>query len=210
MSASAARFFRLRLLPVLFLCLALAGCGGNSFHFKNLAKSKRNPRELAKAPGQTVESRIETLLGDMTEASAELYGKRGTDAMELTFHPDYKGDRVFALMYGLVGMIKAAYNFEDEFFITTASLDQQKLYNSARNIEIVAWRLIHRQLPGGEPFLLTYGVYKGIPNLSFERIFSKLIAHQDMMARIIADKNNRRINFVVQGMASAVLFPLGI
>jgi hypothetical protein len=213
----------------------LAGCSGNPFHVKNLVKSdvdmvidhhvavyrelcttltkklyKRNPRELAKAPGQTVDSRLASLYADQFHMLPELNNKRGTDAMELVFDPAFRGDRVFALMYGLVGMLKASYNFEDEHFITSDSLDGQKLYNSARNLEIVAWRLIHRKMPNGEPFLLTYGVHHGIPNLSYERIFSKMIAHQDMMATIVADKTNRRVNFVVQGMASAVLFPLGI
>jgi hypothetical protein len=226
---------RTGLIACCLLPAMLVGCGGAPFHVKNLVKSdvdmvidhhvavykdlcstltrklyKRNPRELAKASGHTVDSRLVGLFADQSDMLPELNEKRGTDAMELAFDPAFHGDRVYALMYGLIGMLKASYNFEDEHFITSDSLDGQKIYNSARNLEIVAWRLIHRKLPNGEPFLLTYGVHNGVPNLSYERIFSKLIAHQDMMATIVADKTNRRINFVVQGMASAVLFPLGI
>ncbi|MCD8512741.1 MAG: hypothetical protein LRY63_04615 [Nitrincola sp.] len=89
------------------------------------------------------------------------------------------------------------------------NLDQQRLYNSARNIEIIVWRLSNRRDSRGSLFLLTNGIAEGkVQNLSFERLFGKLIAHQDMMARIVSDKNNRGINKVVISVATATLFPI--
>jgi hypothetical protein len=37
---------------------------------------------------------------------------------------------------------------------------------------------------------------------------SKLIAHQDMMAKIVSDSSNRAINTVVHGIASTTLLPI--
>lgn len=170
---------------------------------------KRNPRELAKAPGQTVESRLAFLSPGGLVGSEELGYVQKTDAMLLAFSGQYEGDRVFALMYGLAGMLRAAYGDRDEFYMLQ-SLDQQALYNSARNIEILSWRLRHRQGPDGQVYLLTSGADSetGDLNLSFERIFGKMIVLQDMMASIAADANNRAINLVVHGAASMIFLPV--
>lgn len=105
-------------------------------------------------------------------------------------------------------MLHASYEYRDEFFLLN-DLNQQKLYNSARNLEAVAWRLANRHQADGTPFLLSNGVSTdGVPNYSFERIFGKLIAYQDMMARIVSDKTNRAIKTVVVGFASSTLLPI--
>jgi hypothetical protein len=44
--------------------------------------------------------------------------------------------------------------------------------------------------------------------LSFEREFGKLIAQQDTLARIIAEKSNRTIVRAVQSVASVVFLPI--
>jgi hypothetical protein len=52
--------------------------------------------------------------------------------------------------------------------------------------------------------------YRGtIDNLSFERLFGKLIALQDMMARIAGDAGNRRVTKAVH-TATSVFIPLPI
>ena len=94
-----------------------------------------------------------------------------------------------------------------EFFILD-SLDQQKLYNGARNIEILVWRLSNKRDQNSHLFLLTNEAEGDISNLSFERIFGKMVALQDMMARIILDKTNRAINYVVHKLATASFIPL--
>lgn len=174
---------------------------------------RRNPRELAKAPVHpvTIEERINQIIScrnpDTREAMAELDERRGIDAMLLGFEPDYPGDRVFAVVFGLYSMILTSYNDTCEFFLLS-SLDQQKLYNSARNIEILVWRLKTRQTNDGRPLLLTNETGEAARNLSFERLFGKMIALQDMMALIVADKTNRFINRAIHMAAGMTFFPL--
>ena len=86
-------------------------------------------------------------------------------------------------------------------------LDAQKLYNSARNLEIVAWRLSHSIKPNGEFYLLSNNT-DGEINLSFERLLGKMIALQDMMASITADRSRRTINRVIHGIASIIFLPV--
>ncbi|MGI9275326.1 MAG: hypothetical protein ACR2PT_10840 [Endozoicomonas sp.] len=211
----------------------LVGCAGeNGFRVENLAKSdidmvaeahvretrelledltgklyRRNPSQLHRAPGQTLESRMEQLFGsERTESHEELEGRRSIEAMLLAFDDDFQGDRVFAMMLGLATMMAHSYENKDRFFMLD-KLDEQKLYNSARNIEILSWRLRSRSRADGELFLLSNSFGKQ-PNLSFERVFSKLIAHQDMMAILVSQKNNRAINKVVQGVATTMFLPI--
>lgn len=221
------------LVLILTTTLVLGGCAGNTtprpFQLKNLAKSeidmvadlhvetvnklareltiklyKRNPRELAKVTGMTVERRLQLLFSSPRLIThAELNNLYAEKAVPLAFDPDFSGDRVFALMVGITGMLHASYNYRDEFFMLN-EMDQQKLYNSARNLEAVGWRLNTYTHPDGEPFLLA----NNSANLSFERLLGKLIAHQDMMARIVSDSTNRTINSVVHGIASTTLLPI--
>ncbi|WP_332873963.1 hypothetical protein [Amphritea pacifica] len=218
--------------------LLQGGCASNSAsHFKlsNLAKSdidsvtdmhikeihrlcreltiklyKRNPRELAKAPpGTTVKKRLGQIFSNQRiQGFPELGGIKGTSAITLSFSEEYRGDRVFALMAGLSSMLFAAYNYQDEFFMLD-EIDQQKLYNSARNLETVAWQLNNRRNSAGERYILSNGVSEnGIRNLSYERLFGKLISLQDMMALLIADTTNRNITRVVQSAASMTFLPI--
>ncbi len=210
--------------------ILVSGCSSSPVKLQNIAKSdvdlvsdrhiqknnelirtltiklyKRNPRELAKVPGQNINSRLRQLFMHPGHLMfTELQYKQSIDAILLGFDDDYKGDRVFALMVGLRGMLYKAYNEHTEMFILD-SLDAQKLYNSARNIEILAWRLSHRRDSNGKLFLLTNST-KSLSNLSFERLFGKMIAVQDMLAEIIADRSQRTINKIVQ---SIVFLPVG-
>ncbi|WP_241235004.1 hypothetical protein [Amphritea opalescens] len=220
------------------ILLFLTGCANNSpnnFELSDLAKSdidsvtdmhiqelhklcrqltiklyKRNPRELAKAPaGTTVEQRLAQLFSDQRiKGFRELDGAKSTAAITLSFDEGYRGDRVFALMAGISSMLYAAYNHQDEFFILD-EIDQQKLYNSARNLETVSWQLNNRKDSNGERYILSNGTASnGIRNLSYERIFGKMISLQDMMALLIADTTNRNITRVVQSAASMTFLPI--
>ena len=93
-------------------------------------------------------------------------------------------------------------------FYLTDTLDPQKLYNSARNIEIAAWKLANAHNPRGEPLLLSNDTAGDVRNLSFEREFGKMIAYQDVMAQIAAQRTNRMIRRVVQSLATAVFLPI--
>lgn len=173
----------------------------------------RNPWQLKKSSGMTVDARMAQIFGtyDTIEIPslvfAELNGVTGIDAILLSFDEEFKGDRVFAAMVGLTEMLRRSYNHQQEFFILD-SLDEQSLYNSARNIEIFVWRLYHRKDSKGNVFLLTNHIGESSVDISFDRLFSKMVMIQDMMALIVADKTNRGITKVVQGVAQLAFLPV--
>lgn len=219
---------------LLCTALLLGGCG-KSFSIQNIAKSdvdmiadahnrelyqlsrelmiklyKRNPRQLAKQPDTSIERRLRQLGPHPPSFRfSELGHRTGNEALVLAFDEEFHGDRVFALMVGIRSMLHAAYNQKTDFYLMD-ELDQQKLYNSARNLEIVAWRLNNFKQQDGSLFLLSNGYQDGIANLSFERLFGKMISLQDMMAKIVAGKTDRAINSVIHGVASSTLLPIGI
>jgi hypothetical protein len=128
--------------------------------------------------------------------------------MELVFDPSYKGDRVFALVVGLGGMLRYAYGYNSELFLFD-SLDANRLLASAHNVEALLWRLKNTRWSDSAPYLVT-SEYQGVTdNLSFERLFGKLIMLQEMMARIAGDSSDRYVNKIVH-TASSVFIPLPI
>ena len=229
----------LKKIPLLlfFACLllVLSACSGSSPKLSQLMKSDidmvtdahieqveallkqlatklylRNPRELHKQPKASLESRIEQLFGANRSLDfAEIGHRRGVKAILFALEPEYQGDRVFPLLVGLITMIRSSYNDLPEFFLLD-SLDPQKLYNSARNIEVLVWRLKSRLDADGQPLLLTNSLSDEEQNLSYERLFGKLIALQDMMAQIAASKWDRVINQVVHSAATSVFLPVGL
>jgi hypothetical protein len=99
---------------------------------------RRNPRELRKGNYPSIDAALLKAFDPHAGFRfAELGQLRGTDAMNLALKVDYAGDRVFAFGVGLASMVFLAYNGKTEFYLTD-TLDPQKLYNSARNIEIAA------------------------------------------------------------------------
>lgn len=170
---------------------------------------KRNPRELAKSPyGGTIEANVEILFNRITDFGFPgLYGRTGTEAMNLAVNEDYDGDRVFALVAGLTAMVMASYEYQVEFYLFD-TVDPQKLYNSARNIEIAVWKIKNDRRANGELYLLTNSLSHEARNFSYERLFGKLIATQDNIAVIMADKQNRVLKKVLQNMATAVFLPI--
>jgi hypothetical protein len=65
------------------------------------------------------------------------------------------------------------------------------------------------QRPGrADAALQQHGRRHGVPNLSFEREFGKLIGIQDTLAKIIEDKSNRAIRFGVVNLAKMVFLPI--
>lgn len=215
----------------LILIFALQGC--STFKLKNIAKSdtnlatdqhiqqveiylrrltvklyKRNPSELLKAlQPHTVDERLEQLFGNKEHIiSSELNNKEEIDAMELTFSTEFEGDRVFALMAGVTGMIRHSYNYNKEMFLLD-NLDPEKLLKSARNIEVMAWKLGSAFQDDGKPFLITHTRNGVIDNLSFERLYGKIIGQQYILGKVIADKESRSINFIIHSGASMVFLP---
>jgi hypothetical protein len=222
----------MRVLILLFVPLLLCGCG--SYEIKNLAKSdidlvadefiaesrrevrelliklyKRNPDQLAKNPGMTIEGRLAQLKTRRGELNfVELNMHQGIDAMNLTFNPGFRGDRVFALVVGLGGMLRQAYSYKPELFMHD-QLNAQALLTSARNVEVLLWKLKNTRKPNGELYLITHEYRGVVDNLSFERLFGKLIILQEMMARIAGDSNDRTVTGAVHAV-SKVFLPLPI
>jgi hypothetical protein len=169
---------------------------------------KKNPSELHKFSSQTINSRLDKIFRCPVDTRyRELELKEGTDAILLGFEPDFKGDRVFAMMYGLYTMILKSYNGKCELFMLDY-LDQQNLYNSARNIEIFVWRLKTRHDSEGELYVATNSFESEIKNISYERLFGKLISLQDTMAVIVSNRTGRMIKEAVQITGMAFL-PIG-
>jgi len=169
---------------------------------------RRNPRELRKGNSATMDAALARAFDPHAEFRfAELGNVRGTEAILLALKPDYAGDRVFAFGVGLASMVLLSYGGKTEFYLTD-SLDAQKLYNCARNIEIAAWKLANARDARGEPLILSNEIAGDVRNLSFEREFGKMIGYQDVMAQIAAQRTNRTIRRVVQTLATAVFLPI--
>jgi hypothetical protein len=105
-------------------------------------------------------------------------------------------------------MLRHAYGYNEESYLFD-SLEPEPLTTSAHNVEVLAWRLRNNRQPNGEHFLIT-SEYRGVTdNLSFERLFGKLIVLQEMMARIAGDAGDRRVTKAVH-TAGSVFIPLPI
>lgn len=219
------------------LLLLTIGCSGQGFRLKNLAKTdidmvadihyqetesllkellvklyKRNPKYLhvSSAPGtgaHTIDSRMNQLFGVQGELHFSELSKSGVAAIELALDPQYDGDRVFALMAGLVSMVRQSYGYQSEFFIYS-ELDGQQLYYCARNLEIALWRISTYEDEHGALLILTNSQEGETHNLSYERLFGKLISSQDILAKIVAGKNQRMIKTVAQNVATMAFFPI--
>jgi hypothetical protein len=169
---------------------------------------RRNPREWRKSAFPSADAALTRAFDAGAQFRfAELGNARGADAILLGLNPEYAGDRVFAFGVGLASTVFLSYNGKSEFYLTD-SLDPQKLYNSARNIEIAAWKLANARDARGEPLLLSNEITGDARNLSFEREFGKMIAYQDVMAEIAAQRTNRMIRRIVQTIATAVFLPI--
>jgi hypothetical protein len=168
---------------------------------------RRNPREWKKSGHASQEAAMAQLFDpQLAWRLPSLEGKRGVEAIAAGFRDDFQGDRVAALVGGMGGMLNAAFNGQTDFFLLD-DLDPQKLYNSARNIEIAAWKLANARDAAGNLLLLSNEIQTP-PNLSFEREFGKLIGNLDVLSKIIADKANRTVVKVIQSMATAVFLPV--
>lgn len=222
----------MRLLAILLFIPLLSACAG--YEIKNLIKTdidlvtdefiletraavqelviklyKRNPDQLQKIPGMTVEGRLAQLRVHRYELYfPELHGKQDVAAMNLAFDPAFKGDRVFALSVGLGSMLRRAYEYQPEMFLPD-KIDPAVMLASARNVEILLWKLKNTRLPGGRHYLITHEYQGVVDNLSFERLFGKIIVLQEMMARIAGDSSNRAVTTAVHAVSS-VFIPLPI
>ena len=172
---------------------------------------KRNPQEWKKSGQPSIEAALQRLFAGRTDFP-ELEGRREGAAVLHAFSASYQGDRVLAVMAGLLGMTYSAFEYKDDFYVLD-DLNEQKLYNCARNVEIAIWKLSSMKktnIDGSiEPVLLSNELDPNNPNLSFEREFGRVIGLLDFLSKIMADKNGRNITRFTQSIATAVFLPVG-
>ncbi|MBU1665442.1 MAG: hypothetical protein KKG92_08580 [Gammaproteobacteria bacterium] len=169
---------------------------------------KRNPQEYRKAGMESVDAATARLFDELPKwPESHLVKLNWEESFKLTFLEGYTGDRVYAFMSALTSMVMASYEHKSQFYVTD-ELSAQKLYNSARNVEIAVWKLSNAKLPSGAKYLVTNTLDGEIANLSFEREFGKVIADQDLLAQLIEDRSNRAITRTLQGVASFVFLPI--
>ena len=222
----------MQLLLIAFFTSFLCACGG--YELKNLAKSdidlvtdqfitktredvseltvmlyNRNPEQLAKNPGMTIEGRLAQLKVHRYKLQfLELEYNQGINAMNLAFSPTFTGDRVFALIVGLGSMLRQAYAYQPEVFFSD-QLEAEVLLTSAQNVEMLVWKLKNSRKPNGDHYIITYEKWGVVDNLSFERLFGEIIVLQEMMAGIVSDSDNRTVTGAVYAV-SKVFIPLPI
>ena len=168
---------------------------------------KRNPREWRKGGQASLDAALDRLFAGRVDFP-ELEGRREGAAASFAFSPNYHGDRVLAVMAGLLGMVYAAFEYKDDFYLLD-DLNEQKLYNCARNIEIAVWKMSSTRNANGEPLLISNELDANNPNLSFEREFGRVIGLLDFLSKVVADKQGRTITRFTQSVATAVFLPVG-
>lgn len=173
---------------------------------------RRNPREWKQAGQPSRETAVQRLRQRMAVEWPELAGKRERLAAAQAFNEEFTGDRVAALMLGLLTMVDTAFEGKDDFYLLD-SLDEIKLYNAARNMEIAIWKLSQDRWKSGEQagklFLISNELDAANANLSFEREFGRCIGLLDLMAQIVADRSGRTLSRVTQSVATMVFLPVG-
>lgn len=222
---------------LLMLALMLTGCAGNGSQGKGierLAKSdidevielhqqavmrdlkklmiklyKRNPGQRYDREQRDIRASVELTFSRPSNFRYANYQHidKPTDIVRLALDENYRGDRVLAFIVGLKRMLMASYDNKTEFFYLT-SVDQQKLYNSARNIEIAAWLLANGRDAEGKLLLLSDSLDDENRNLSYQRLIGRMIATQDNLAQIISQKTGRIIKTVVVRAATMVFLPI--
>lgn len=153
----------------------------------------------------------EVIIDIFKDIDVKKIDKTGKDNINLIlkgFNHDFNGDRIYYICKGLYGMINASYNYKNKFYLTDPKLDAQKLMNTAINIETLVWRLSNSK-NNGELLIKTNNINKNKINLSFERLFGKLINNQENMARIISSQQGRIIQKAAKGIVSSIFLPIG-
>jgi hypothetical protein len=169
---------------------------------------KRNPGEYRKSGAGDAEAATKKLFEDVGRWPEVARARPDWQAgFRSAFDEAYADDRVGAFIGALLTMTLSAYNDRTEFFLTD-SLDAQRLYNSARNIEVAAWKLANAKYPDGRKILISNSMDGDVQNLSFEREIGKLIAQQDLLALVMEERTQRTVTRVLQNIATFAFIPL--
>ena len=207
---------------ILFFVLVVTGC--TDFQVKNIAKSDidmsldvtvdvlnsywekmlvdlytLNPGEIEKIEGMTVTKRKLQLLDKPdTFVFEELGNTTGVNTLRLVQSKEFEGDRVFALMVGIIGIVHLSYNRQYEFFISS-SINPQAIYDCHVFIE----ELI--TLFATAPPSIKLG--SQTRNNGFYVLMRKASAVQYVTAYIMENKTHRLINQGIRGIIATTVFP---
>ena len=154
---------------------------------------KRNPREWHKSGKNSHEEAVagvQELIEGRTPP-ADIVGLRDIEILAVALDPDYQGDRVAALVYGIADTIIVSHAGKTRFYAFDL-LNGQRVYNAARNVEAAAWLLRSRRDARGQPLLLANEMTDAHANLSFEREFGAIIGRLDLIADLLGE-NSRRL-----------------
>jgi len=171
---------------------------------------KMNPKYISKNKEfDTVSSVIIDIFKEVDKSKLDRTGQENINLILKGFSKDFNGDRIYLICKGLYGMINASYNYKRKFYLTDPKLDAQKIMNTAINIETLVWRLSNEK-ENNILLIKTNNIddNKNI-NLSFERLFGKLINNQENMAKIISSQQGRIIQKAAKGIVSSIFLPIG-
>lgn len=171
---------------------------------------KINPKYILKNKEfDTVSSVIIDIFKKVDKSKLDRTGQENINLILKGFSKDFNGDRIYLICKGLYGMINASYNYKRKFYLTDPKLDAQKIMNTAINIETLVWRLSNEK-ENNILLIKTNSIddNKNI-NLSFERLFGKLINNQENMAKIISSQQGRIIQKAAKGIVSSIFLPIG-
>jgi len=158
-----------------------------------------------------IDNEIITTIDIFKETDIKNIDKSGQENINLIlkgFDKSFSGDRIYYICKGLYGMINASYNYKNKFYLTDPKLDPQKLMNTAINIETLVWRLSNSKNKN-KLLIKTNNIDDDKINLSFERLFGKLINNQENMARIVSSQQGRMIQKAAKGIVSSIFLPIG-
>lgn len=163
---------------------------------------RRNPGEWRKTGAVSREAALAQLRLSLESPVPwpALQGRRDIAALSLALHPDFTGDRVAAFVAASADMLVTAHGGRTRMYLVD-SLDNQHVYNAARNIEIAVWLLATRRNAAGQPLLLADEISGVERNLSFEREFGKIIGRLDLLAEVVTEKYRRAVISYVQNLA---------
>ena len=170
---------------------------------------RRNPQRRHDEHKRTIEESVELFFSQPhNQGYPHWSAMSSNDIVRIALDESYQGgDRVLPFIFGLRKMLMASYDDHIEFYYLT-SIEGQKLYNSARNVEIAAWMLAEKRDLSGELLLLSDSLETEKRNLSYQRLIGRMIATQDNLAEIMSYKSGRLIKTVVVKAASMVFLPI--
>ncbi|WP_341649060.1 hypothetical protein [Thauera humireducens] len=103
---------------------------------------KRNPREWRKAGAPSAEAAISRIFDEQHRWRFESLGnRRDLDALHVALHPEFRGDRVQALIVGLGSMVQSAFGDREVFtFWMISSLSTSTMRPATSRSQPGSWR----------------------------------------------------------------------